>query len=402
MTNDQTPLLPIVGIEALRLYTSPYYLDMDDFAIARGEDADKFHTGLGQDRMSVIPPDEDTVTLALNAAYPLLADQDPSEITAVLFATESGIDQSKSAGAFMHGLLNLSSRCRVIELKHACYGGTAALQMAANIVRINPKEKVLVIAADVARYDLGSPGEATQGCGAVAMLVSNQPRVLAIEVGSGFYTEDVMDFWRPNYRDTALVDGKYSTMVYLTALKHAWAHFQEARGVGYEDIARFCYHLPFTKMAVKAHGRLMKLSDLPAEVQEVDHKMQDSLHYNRLVGNSYSASLYFGLASLLDHDASDLTQQRIGLFSYGSGCVGEFFTGVVQAGYHQGCSSSAHQTLISERKRIDFSQYLSFYTQSGWLEQRDQLVLPQMTTGRFRLAAIRDHKRLYVDQQSSS
>jgi 3-hydroxy-3-methylglutaryl CoA synthase len=46
MTTDQTLSLPMVGIESLRLYTSPYYLDMDDFALARGEDADKFHTGL--------------------------------------------------------------------------------------------------------------------------------------------------------------------------------------------------------------------------------------------------------------------------------------------------------------------------------------------------------------------
>lgn len=400
--NDQTLSLPKVGIESLRLYTAPYYLDMDDFALARGEDADKFHTGLGQDRMSVIPPDEDIVTLAVNAAGPLLTEKDISQISAVLFATESGIDQSKSAGAFVHGLLGLSSRCRVVELKHACYGGTAALQMAANMVRINPMEKVLVIAADVARYDLGSPGEATQGCGAVAMLVTNNPKVLTLEVGSGFYTEDVMDFWRPNYRDTALVDGKYSTMVYLTALKHAWEHLKEARQLGYDDFSRFCYHLPFTKMAVKAHTRLMKLAGVSAEQQEGDRKMQASLSYNRLVGNSYSASLYFGLASLLDHDADDLAGQRVGLFSYGSGCVGEFFSGIVGENYHQGCDAQAHQQMIDQRQRIDFSTYLTYYTQAGWLDKRDQLELTQVTTGRFRLAAIRDHKRIYVDQQSPS
>ena len=306
----------------------------------------------------------------------------------------------------MHGLLGLSSRCRVVELKHACYGGTAALQMAANIVRINPKEKVLVIAADVARYDLGSPGEATQGCGAVAMLVTNNPQVLALEVGSGFYTEDVMDFWRPNYRDTALVDGKYSTMVYLTALKNAWEHFKETRQLDYEDFARFCYHLPFTKMAIKAHTRLMKIAGVDAETQANDQKMHSSLSYNRLVGNSYSASLYFGLAALLDNDTENLAGQRIGLFSYGSGCVGEFFSGIIGEGYHQGCDTQAHRQMIDQRQRIDFSKYLTFYTQSGQLDKRDQLEISQHTTGRFRLAAIRDHKRVYVhqnvDQQSTS
>ena len=87
------------------------------------------------------------------------------------------------------------------------------------MVARQPEKKVLVIASDVARYDLDTPGEATQGCGAVAMLISANPRLLEIDPEVGNHTEDVMDFWRPNYRATALVDGKYSTKIYLRALK---------------------------------------------------------------------------------------------------------------------------------------------------------------------------------------
>lgn len=388
-----------VGIQKLGLYTAPFYLSMDDFALARGEDPDKFHLGLGQDEMSVLSPDEDIVTLAANAAYPILEGIDRQQITAILFATESGIDQSKSAGAFVHGLLGLSNRCRVVELKHACYGGTAALQMAANMVRVNAHEKVLVIASDVARYELGSPGEATQGCGAVAMLISNQPDVLILEAGTGYYTEDVMDFWRPNYRDTALVDGKYSTMVYLTALKHAWQALSESRALRYQDFSRFSYHLPFTKMAVKAHGRLMKLVGHSADDDQILHMMGSSLNYNRIVGNSYSASLYFGLTSLLETDPTDLANARIGLFSYGSGCVGEFFTGIVAAHYRDALCAQRHQKMLAERKRLSFAQYLDFYKRFGEIERSDNIELPAISSGRFRLGAIRAHKRQYVDQQ---
>lgn len=390
-----------VGIQRISFYTAPFYLDMQEFAQARGEDVDKFHIGIGQDQMSVISPDEDIVTLAANAAYPILQEFSPQDISAVLFATESGIDQSKSAGAFVHGLLGLSPRCRVVELKHACYAGTAALQMAVNMVRVNPQERVLVIASDVARYELGSPGEATQGCGAVAMLISNQPDILSIEVGSGYYTEDVMDFWRPNYRDTALVDGKYSTMVYLTALKHAWQYFHEARQLDYDDFARFCYHLPFTKMAVKAHGRLMKITGQEFSETAVDASMGASLIYNRTVGNSYSASLYFGLTSLLENDPDDLSNQRIGLFSYGSGCVGEFFSAVVTPGYQQHLYRQQHQALLAARKAVDFSQYLAFYKQFGEIERNDNIEIAAHTTGHFRLSAVRAHKRQYVQQSGS-
>lgn len=390
-----------IGIQRISFYTAPFYLDMSVFAQARGEDADKFHVGIGQDQMSVISPDEDIVTLAANATLPIVQEFDPQSFTAVLFATESGIDQSKSAGAFVHGLLGLSSRCRVVELKHACYAGTAALQMAVNMVRVNAKERILVIAADVARYELGSPGEATQGCGAVAMLVSNQADVLAIEQGSGYYTEDVMDFWRPNYRDTALVDGKYSTMVYLTALKHAWQHFHESRALNYADFARFCYHLPFTKMAIKAHSRLMKLTGQEANEASIEQAMGASLKYNRTVGNSYSASLYFGLISLLENDVDDLAGQRIGLFSYGSGCVGEFFSGIVGEHYRDYLYINQHQSLLASRQELSFSQYLDFYKQFGEVERNDNIEIPSYSRGHFRLSAIRAHKRQYVQNPST-
>jgi hydroxymethylglutaryl-CoA synthase len=246
-----------VGIDLLHFATANYYLGLDTFAAEKNIDVDKFYVGIGQEKMSIASPDEDIVSLAAKAAAPILQKIDSDEISAVLFATESGVDQSKSAGVFLHGLLNLSNRCRVVEFKQACYAGAAALQMATALVRANPKEKILVIAADVAKYDLDTSGEATQGCGAVAMLVTEAPRILEIEPGSGYYTADVMDFWRPNSRTTALVDGKYSTKVYLNSLKQVWEHFTESTGKSFTDIDYFCYQIPFTKMAVKAHQSLV-------------------------------------------------------------------------------------------------------------------------------------------------
>ncbi|MCF6254394.1 MAG: hydroxymethylglutaryl-CoA synthase, partial [Thiomicrorhabdus sp.] len=207
-----------VGIDLLHFATADYYLGLDAFAAEKNIDVDKFYIGIGQEKMSIAPPDEDVVTLAAKAAAPILEQINPNDITAVLFATETGVDQSKSAGVFLHGLLGLSNRCRVVEFKHACYAGAAALQMATVMIRANPNEKILVIAADIAKYEVDTSAEATQGCGAVAMLITESPRIIEIEAGSGYFTDDVMDFWRPNHRTTALVDGKYSTKVYLNSL----------------------------------------------------------------------------------------------------------------------------------------------------------------------------------------
>jgi len=167
-----------VGIDDISFYASDFYLSLATLAQHNGKDPNKYLQGLGQHQMGVLPCDEDIVTMAANAAYPLVANRGIDKIRTLLFATESGVDQSKAAGLYVHRLLNLHQNMRIIELKQACYSATAALQMACALVEKNPQHEVLVIASDVARYGLNTPGEATQGCGAVAMRITAQPRLL--------------------------------------------------------------------------------------------------------------------------------------------------------------------------------------------------------------------------------
>ncbi|WP_173273387.1 hydroxymethylglutaryl-CoA synthase [Thiosulfatimonas sediminis] len=389
-----------VGIDLIHFATSDYFLGMDTFAQEKGIDVNKYYVGIGQEKMSIAPPDEDIVSLAAKAVEPILQQIDRAQITAVMFATETGIDQSKSAGVFLHKLLNLPSRCRMIELKHACYAGAAGLQMATALVKVNPQEKILVIAADIAKYDQDSSGEATQGCGAVAMLITQNPRILEIEPGSGYFTDDVMDFWRPNHRNTALVDGKYSTKVYLSSLKHTWEHFTEQTGRVFEDIDYFCYHIPFTKMADKAHQTLLKKVNSQLDKAQADAKTLPSQIYNRIIGNSYSASLFVGFISLLDNVKDRLDNKRISFFSYGSGCVAEFFTGVIQPGYQTVLMSESHRQQIAQRTELDYPTYIDFYYKTDYAQS--DLALPQLNKGRFRFCGIEQDKRLYTQQTPSN
>lgn len=383
-------LLLSIGIDQVHFYTAQYFLDLKTLAAARGVDADKYIYGLGQEKMGIPPPDEDIVTMAASAALPLKDRGALDGVEALLFATESAIDQSKSAGMFVHGLLGLPQRCRVVELKQACYSATAALRMAMGLVVMKPESKVLVIASDVARYELGSPGESTQGCGAVAFTVSADPRLLAIDPEAGFYAADVMDFWRPNYLTEAQVDGKYSTLIYIKALKAAWEQYAEESGRSLEDFARFCYHIPFTRMAAKAHQKLARgISE-----EELGRVIGESLLYSKVAGNCYSASLYVGLVSLFDHAAEDLSGRRIGLYSYGSGCVGEFFSGVVQPGYRQILFAQAHQAALAARTELTFQQYEDIY-HYGIPTDGGKHIFPQYRTGPFRFAGLDAHKRIY-------
>jgi hydroxymethylglutaryl-CoA synthase len=384
-----------VGIDSAAFFSSQYYLDLRTLAEARGAEVDKFYVGLGQHKMAVSPPDEDIVTLAANAAQEVLQGIDPNSISMLLFATESGIDQSKAAGLFVHHLLKLSPHCRVVELKQACYSATAALQLAMAMLKQHPDKKILLIAADIARYGLNTSGESSQGGGAAALLLSVNPRLVEIEPESGVYAEDAMDFWRPNYRSEALVDGKHSIDLYLKALREAWLDYQKNSKRNYSDHQHFIYHIPFPRMAEKAHQKLALLNGLhrPSN-EELEDLLGYTLRYGKVVGNCYTASLYIGLISLLEQHPKDLTGQRIGFYSYGSGSIGEFFSGIIQAGYQKHLHTRYHHQLIEKREALTAEQYEHFYN-FPYPTDGSTLNMPQNETGNFRLASISQHKRIY-------
>lgn len=381
-----------IGIHDLAVATAHHVVDLAELAESSGVDPAKFQIGLGQDRMSIPAADEDIVTMGAAAALPLLERHGTDGIRTVLFATETGVDQSKSAGLFVHELLGLARTMRVVEFKQACYAATAALQSALGIVSRNPGERVLVIASDVARYELDSPGEPTQGAGAVAMLVTAEPALLAIEPVSGVAARDVDDFWRPNDSTTAVVDGRLSLTAYLGALTTAWDDFVAGGGVGADQIDRFCFHQPFTKMARKALKGLAQHTGADLE----DSLQEETFAYNRELGNTYTASLYAGLASLLDHDDT-LAGKRIGLFSYGSGAVGEFFTGIVQPGYEALRRRDAVEAELAGRARLTLPEYRELHA----AEHPSDIdwEAPRVTQGPFRFSGIRRQARQYEATQ---
>lgn len=387
-----TPLA--VGIDKISFYTSNFYLDLAILAERNGIDVGKYHRGIGQEKMSVPAHDEDIVTLAANAADDIVDDAERNHITALLFATETGIDQSKAAGVYVHRLLNLNSNCRVVELKQACYSCTIAVQMACALVALNPKKSVLVIASDVARYELDSAAEATQGCGAVAILIKANPRILHIQSAVGNYTEDVMDFWRPNYRKTALVDGKFSTQMYIKAMLAAWENYQADGGFAFKDIAHFCYHLPFTRMGQKAHRSLCQHNMAKIPQDAFDAQLADSLIYSRIIGNSYSAALFIGLTSLLEQNPNDLMGKNIGFLSYGSGCVAEFFAGTVVSGYANMLLKTKHEDMLNARQSLTYEQYIDLWHYPD-PKEGEEVTMQLGATGKFKLVRIYEHKRDY-------
>ena len=391
-----------IGIDEISFYVPNTYLPQEDLAQARGIDPNKFLKGLGQVAMSVPTPDEDIITMAANAADQL-SKESLADVSWVLFATESGTDQSKAAGLYLQSLLDLPDCVRVLELKQACYSATGGLQLAKALIAQDSSKKVLLIAADIARYGLNTTGESSQGAGAIAMIISQNPRVLSLDDASGVYTEEVMDFWRPNYRTEALVDGKFSCDVYLSCLQKSYARyvndFKEKNNTDIKlgDFEAICFHVPVPKLAKNGLTKLLRsFSDLNTESKALlKSNLEASLHFGANTGNSYTAALYVSLLSLFCHGKKDFAGKRIGFYSYGSGSVSEFFSGVVQDGYKFAINMASIQSMLERRLALSVPQYEQYFkfklpTDGG------ELKLPKLSGGRFRLASVNQHKRFYV------
>ena len=407
--------MPEVGVTDISIYVPSYYLTHEDLAEARGIPKEKFHFGLGNYKMSIIPNWEDSVTMAANAASLLLkkTGTDPSEIQQMVVSTESGVDYSKPVASYVQELLKIGTRCRIYEVKHACYGGTAGLINSIDRIARNTRhlEKALVIMTDIAHYGFENSGEATQGAGAVAMLVEKDPKLFTIDTTlNGIYSKSVFDFWRPSGHDVPIVDGHYSIECYLDALEGAAMDL--AGNIGLKDeklmdmLDYVIYHMPFCNMAKKAHKHFIEIEhrdwndNKKEEVfQETFDKMVDpGLFGAREVGNIYTGSVYMGLVSLLETEREKVAGKKIGIFSYGSGCGAEFLICQMKENIEEVIDRLTFKKQLDRRKKISIEHYTHIYSQ----KPQDVIYFREEVTNfkddytKFVFIGIKDHKRQYV------
>jgi hydroxymethylglutaryl-CoA synthase len=125
-------------------------------------------------------------------------------------------------------------------------------------------------------------------------------------------------------------------------------------------------------MARKAHQRRCQIDGLTDEAADKSYtdQVEPSLRLPSQVGNIYTGSLYLALLSLLHHQASELSGQRIGLFSYGSGCAAEFFAGrVMPTAAAQVARAEVDQTL-AHRQRLTIPAYEDLRRNDANVDQR--------------------------------
>lgn len=406
-----------VGIDDLSVYVPKLCLSATgEFATSRKIDPAKLVKGIGIQRMAIPDAHEDAATMAAMSIKDLMERNDlkPNQIGKIYIGTESGVDEAKAIGNYVLGMLEevhgqgSFEECATVEFKSACIGATYALENLCNWTALTEDGNMgIVVASDIAKYGLNTPGEYTQGAGSVSLLIKKRPRLLALAGLAGSFTKDENDFFRPLGSNIAVVNGKKSNLCYLMAVQRAFASYQRkalrSNAIKLENgscltdhISHLLFHIPYPRMAEYASASIFRQEwrclprwkEIEAEMGEeprpetfgdIDEylaadaafgkkfsktrlfqdafnaKVKDSTTISRQVGNVYTGSLYLGLASLMELHRL-IPGERICFNSYGSGCSAMVFSGIVQLDA-ENLPSRNILKLLNERKEISLRDY---------------------------------------------
>ncbi|MGI0069063.1 MAG: hydroxymethylglutaryl-CoA synthase family protein, partial [Nitrosopumilaceae archaeon] len=396
-----------------------------------GMDPDKLQRGLGVSKMAIVDTNQDPACMAANACLRLMERNKiaPKDVGRLYVATESSLDESKAMNSYVIGMLEQVygdgsfGHCGGIECKFACVSGSYALYDNSNWIRAGEAEGkyAMVVVSDIAKYDLNSSGEYTQGAGAVAMLLNDDPRIMAFDPKvTSTSIRNEYDFYRPFGKETPIVKGQYSNLLYMIQVKKALMEYKEKalssgliklkEGETILDYIDFVnMHLPYSNMGKKALAYLLRHEwrNLPRwkkiieamemneptpkdprgtiesvladeefmakdheftkrftqteEFQEAyDSKLASSLIASRVVGNLYTASLYMGFRSCLEFEFQkgvDLEGKRFGFGSYGSGASAMVFSGVMMPTYKEIVMDMNLESEIGDRIKVSLEEY---------------------------------------------
>ncbi len=341
------PKIKNAAINGYGIYIPRYSIRGEELARVWG----KSHSDLPVKEKAVAGSDEDTVTMAAEAARYALkrAGIDPSKISAVHVGTESKPYAVKPSGTLVAEILGISRNITSADLEFACKAGTEAIQMITALVEAGRIEYGLAIGADTAQGRPGDALEYTAASGAAAFVIGQATKdcIAKFEYSVTVVT-DTPDFWRRSYERYPVHASRFTgEPAYFHHTLSAVNTILVENGYSTNDIDYFVFHQPNVKFPLT----VAKVLSIPAS------KIVPGLVAD-VVGNTYAACSMIGLAKVLDIAEPG---QRILVASYGSGAGSDaFILSVCDGAVERRDRAPTFQQLLKRRKEIDYSMYLKF------------------------------------------
>jgi len=301
------------GIVGYGAYIPRNRIKVEEIAKVWGADAPSYKRGLMLEEKSVPSPDQDTITMSVEAAKNALrrAKINPLDIGAVYIGSESHPYAVKPSGTVVAEALGATPEVHTADFEFACKAGTEGMFVALNLVKAGVIEYGLGIGADTSQ---GAPGDALEysaAAGAAAFIFGKE-NLVAKALDTYAYMTDTPDFWRREYQYYPQHGGRFTgDPAYFKHIIGAARGIMDKTRSKPEDFNYVIFHQPNGKFPFRV-GKMLGFKKEQIEPGWLVNKL----------GNTYSGSSPLGLTATLDISKPG---DRILIVSYGSGAGSDAF-----------------------------------------------------------------------------
>ncbi|MBI0583517.1 MAG: hydroxymethylglutaryl-CoA synthase [Methanomassiliicoccus sp.] len=339
-----------VGIVSYGAYLPRYRIAPQEIGRVWGTDGDAMSRNLLIFSKSVPSPDEDVITISIEAARAMLrrCDVDPCDIGAIYVGSESHPYAVKPTGTVVAEAIEASPNLTSADFEFACKAGTAAIQACMGLVGSGMIRYGVAIGADTSQ---GAPGDALEysaSAGGAAFLIGSEKIIARIERTCSF-TTDTPDFWRREGQCYPSHGGRFTgEPAYFKHVMAAAKNLMDKMGTKPADYNYVVFHQPNGKFPVRV-AKQLGFTEQQLEVGLL----------TPFIGNTYSGAVPLGLASVLDVAKPG---ERIFAVAYGSGAGSDAFDITVTdeiENLKRGAAPTVKE-LVENKKFLDYATYAKY------------------------------------------
>jgi len=339
-----------IGIVSYGAYIPRYRIVPEEIGKVWGADGEAMSRGLFILSKTVPGPDEDVITIAVEAARSMMrrCDVSPKEIGAIYVGSESHPYAVKPTGTVVAEALEVSPSLTVADFEFACKAGTAAIKTCMGMVGSGMVKYGVAIGADTSQ---GAPGDALEysaSAGGAAYLIGSKDIIARINRTIS-YTTDTPDFWRREGQEYPSHGGRFTgEPAYFKHITEASRRLLEEMGTTPSDYDYAIFHQPNGKFPT----RVAKQLGFTSEQVEVGL-------LTPYIGNTYSGAVPLGLAAVLDIAKPG---QRIFAVAYGSGAGSDAFDITVTdkiEDLRRDAAPSVRE-MVERKKFLDYATYAKY------------------------------------------
>lgn len=308
-------MLKNVGIIGFGSYLPKSRIKVSEIAPLWGKDPLDIERSLGVSEKAVVSPDEDSITMGVEAARNalLMAKIPPEKIGTFFVGSESHPYAVNPSSTIIAEALGVGHNYLAADLEFACKAATAGIENLAGLLEAKIIDFGMAIGSDASQAKPHDILEYTAGAGAAAFILSREEENFLVRILDFVsYSSDTPDFWRRDGIPYPTHAGRFTgEPAYFAHVQGAAQKLLAKTKLKPQDFDYAVFHMPNGKFPCEVGKRLGFTSE----------QLRPGLIVGE-IGNPYSASALLGLCKVLGEAKGG---QNIFFTSYGSGAGADSF-----------------------------------------------------------------------------